>query len=84
MGRDVNSSVLRLHMFICKTPPSKINQLNINLFVNGNVLCLDVAVADTPLVTITYYSGELNESTGPYNGTKYIYIFLTGIHSMQG
>ena len=69
MGRGAYSSVFRLYMVIHETPQSKINQLNFKLFVNDNVLCLDVPMANILLVAIKYCTGQLNESIDPNNGT---------------
>ena len=64
MGRGANISVLRIQMVILKTTQSKMNQLDIKLFVNDNVLCLCDPVANVRLVAMKYCTGELNKNTG--------------------
>ena len=48
-------------MVILKTTQSKMNQLDIKLFVNDNVLCFCDPVADVLLVAMKYCTGELNK-----------------------
>ena len=51
-------------MVILKTTQSKMNQLDIKLFVNDNVICLCDPVANVLLVAMKYCTGELNKNTG--------------------
>ena len=64
MGRGANTALLRIQVVIHKTIGSKVNRLDIKLFVNDNVLCLCDSAADVLLVAIKYCTGELNENTG--------------------
>ena len=63
MGRGANTALLRIQIVIHKTIGSKVNRLDIKLFVN-DVLCLCDSAADVLLVAIKYCTGELNENTG--------------------